>query len=349
MFFSQTKNIVGIDIGSSSVKLVQLKESKGGYHLIKIGIVPLDVEAIVDNTLMDHTTIVEAIRNLLKSLNVKANQAATSISGNSVIIRKIGFPAMTYEELEDQIQWEAEQYIPFDINDVNIDFQILGPDKLNPSRMDVLLVASKKDVIDDYVAVFNDAGISLKIIDVDTFAVQNTFEMNYDSTPDEIVALVNIGRSIMSLNIIKEGISLFTRDVQFGGNVYTEEIQKQLSLKGDEAEKLKISGNTAEEPLSGVIRQVNATLATELFRSVDFYNVNAGDDKVTRMYVGGGCCKTPFLLEAIQGRLGVPVEIIDPFRKIICSEKQFVPEYLQEIGPHVTVAVGLAMRRYGDK
>jgi len=350
MFSFKKKDLVGIDIGSSSVKLVQLKESKDGYQLVKVGMAPLPAEAIVDNTLMDTSSIVETIRNLISSLGIKVTQAACSISGNSVIIRKIGFPVMTADELEDQIHWEAEQYIPFDINDVNIDFHILGPDEFDPAKMNVLLVASKKDIINNYVAVFNEAGIALTVLDVDSFAVQNAFEINYDPAPDEVIALANIGSNIMNLNITRGGVSLFTRDVQLGGNLYTEEIQKKLALKGDEAEKMKISGMvSSDDAVRGLILQVNETLAMELYRSVDFYNSNAGEDKITKMYVSGGCCKTPFLLDAIQKRLNVPVEIIDPFQKIICSDKQFVPGYLKDVGPHVTVAVGLAMMRYADK
>jgi type IV pilus assembly protein PilM len=350
MFSLKKKDLVGIDIGSSSVKLVQLKESKEGYQLVKIGMVQLPAEAIVDNTLMDTSSIVEAIRNLISTLGVKVAQAACSISGNSVIIRKIGFPVMTSDELEEQIHWEAEQYIPFDINDVNIDFHILGPDEFDPAKMNVILVASKKDIINDYVAVFNEAGITLTVLDVDSFAVQNAFEINYDPAPDEVIALANIGSNIMNLNIIRDGVSLFTRDVQLGGNLYTEEIQKKLALKSDEAEKLKISGMAAsDEAVRGLILQVNDTLSMELYRSVDFYNANANEDKITKMYVSGGCCKTPFLLDAIQKRLSVPVEIIDPFKKIICLDKQLDSGYLKDVGPHVTVAVGLAMRRYADK
>ena len=178
-------------------------------------------------------------KSLLKSLGVKATEAACSISGNAVIIRKIVLPAMTSEELEEQIQWEAEQYIPFDINDVNIDFQILGADEHDPSKMNVLLVASKKDIVNDYTAVFNEAGLKLSVVDVDSFAVQNAFEINYDVFPEEVIALVNIGANIMNLNIVKGGISVFTRDVQLGGSLYTDEIQKQFSVSGEEAEKIK--------------------------------------------------------------------------------------------------------------
>src|SRR6185369_16852980 len=237
-FLKKKKEVIGIDIGSSSVKLVQLKDLKGVYQLLNVGIVPLPPEAIVDNTLMDSASIVSAIRNLVASLGVKVRNVACSISGNSVIIRKILLPAMPSEELEDQITWEAEQYIPFDINDVNMDFQILSPDSVDPAKMNVLLVASKKDIINDYVAVFNEAGLQLSVVDVDSFTIQNVFEANHDVGPDEVAALINIGASVMNINIVKSGITLFTRDVQMGGNLYTEEIQKQMGLSSPEAESM---------------------------------------------------------------------------------------------------------------
>lgn len=350
MFFSKKKELVGVDIGSSSVKLVQLKEQKGVYHLQNVGIVPLPAEAIVDNTLMDSTSIMETVKNLAKSLDIKVKEAACSISGNAVIIRKIKLPAMPPEELEDQIQWEAEQYIPFDINDVNIDFQILEPDENDPSRMNVLLVASKKEIINDYVAVFAESGLKLVIVDVDSFAVQNAFELNYEVDPEEVVALINIGASILNLNIVRGGVSLFTRDVQMGGNLFTEEIQKQFGLSGSEAEQAKIGGSFPDQArLRDVVAKVNETLAIEVRRSLDFYNTTAGEGKIGRVFLSGGASKTSMLSEAIQNKLGVPVTILNPFQKVKYNEKEFDPEYLQEIGPLVTVALGLATRRLGDK
>lgn len=350
MFLSMKKEIIGIDIGSSSVKLVQIKEQKGAYILQNVGILPLPLEAIVDNTLMDTSSIVETIKKLLKSLNIRVKDAACSVSGNSVIIRKISLPAMPPEELEDQIHWEAEQYIPFDINDVHIDFQILASDQNDPSKMEVLLVASKKEIINDYLAVFNEAGINLAVVDVDSFAMQNAFELNYDIGPDNVVALINIGASIMNLNIVKNDISLFTRDVQMGGNLYTEEIQKQFGVSSEEAERMKVSGDAPDQAkLRDTISRVNETLAMEMRRSLDFYNTTAGEGKINNVYISGGGAKTPMLVEAVQQRLGLPVEIINPFCNVKYNEKEFDPEYLNEIGPLVTVAVGLATRRFGDK
>jgi type IV pilus assembly protein PilM len=350
MFISRSRETVGIDIGSSSVKLVQIREQKGIYSLLNVGILPLPAEAIVDNTLMDSSSIVETIRTLVKNLDISAKDVASSISGNAVIIRKIVLPSMTSEELEDQIHWEAEQYIPFDINDVNIDFQILGQDDNDPSRMNVLLVASKRDMVNDYMAVFNETGLKLSVVDVDSFAVQNAFEINYGVFPEEVIALVNIGASIMNLNIVKDGVSLFTRDVQMGGSLYTDEIQKQFGVSSDEAERIKISGDSPDHgKLRDIMTRLNETLALEMRRSLDFYNSTANEGKIGKVMMSGGAAKTAMLTDAVSQRLGVPVEIMNSFQKIHCSEKEFDIDYLVEIAPLVTVAMGLATRRLGDK
>jgi type IV pilus assembly protein PilM len=339
--FKKKKEVIGVDVGSSSVKLVQLKENKGSYQLLNVGIVPLSPEAIVDNTLMDSPSISGAIKQLAASLGVKVKDVACSISGNSVIIRKIVLPAMPSEELEDQISWEAEQYIPFDIKDVNMDFQVLSPDAFDPSKMNVLLVASKKDIINDYVSVFLEAGMQLSVVDVDSFAVQNAFELNHDSRDHDILALINIGASVMNINVIKNGVTLFTRDVQMGGNLYTEEIQKQLGMSGEDAESGKM--------LMDVILKINETITQEIRRSLDFYNSTASDDRITGIFVSGGCSKVYNLVNTISAKTGLQVDAINPFAKLKFSEKDFDPEYLQEIGPLMAVSVGLAVRRAGDK
>jgi type IV pilus assembly protein PilM len=351
MFFSGKKrDVIGIDLGSSSVKLVHLKEYKGGYQLQNIGMLPLPPEAIVDNTLMDSASIVEAIKNLISSLGIKATDAVASVSGNSVIIRKIVLPAMSVEELDDQIQWEAEQYIPFDINDVNLDFQVLGPDSVDPGKMHVLLVASKKDIVNDYLTVFSEAGLKLQVVDVDSFAVQNAFEANYLPDPDDVFALINIGASVMNINVVKDGISLFTRDVQLGGNQYTEELQRQFGIGTEQAEQLKLA-NASEDKQSfdEVIARVNDSISVEIRRSLDFYSANSLDAKIAKIFLSGGAAKTDQLVEAVEQRLDIPVELLDPFKTITFNENNFDGEYLKELGPIAVVAVGLAMRRAGDK
>lgn len=347
---SKKKDVIGIDIGSSSVKLVQLRELKGVYHLTNVGIAPLPPEAIVDNTLIDSSAIANAIKTLVSGLGIKVKDVACSISGNSVIIRKITLPVMPVEELEDQITWEAEQYIPFDINDVNMDFQILSPDSVDPSKMNVLLVASKKDIINDYVTVFSEAGMNLSVVDVDSFAVQNAFEINHDAGAEEVLALINIGASVMNINVVKSGVTLFTRDVQMGGNLYTEEIQKQLGVSGSEAETMKVLANEVQNAtLLDVLSKVNDTITQEIRRSLDFFNSTANDDRISKIFISGGGSKIFKLVDTIIDKVDMPVEYIKPFAKLIYSDKDFDPEYLEEISPLMAVTVGLAMRRVGDK
>ena len=226
--FASKKNVIGIDVGTSAVKLVRLLESRGTYSLENIGIMPLAPETIVDNTIMDSTAVVQAIRNLLSAMKVKTKQVATSISGHSVIIRKISLPVMSQSELESSIQWEAEQYIPFDVSEVNLDFQILGEDPKDPSQMNVVLVAAKKDFVDDYSAVFTEAGLEPLVMDVDCFAVENMFDYNYGFVENEIIALIDLGATATSVNVLRGNTSVFTRDIQVGGNLINDELQKRL-------------------------------------------------------------------------------------------------------------------------
>jgi type IV pilus assembly protein PilM len=351
MLFAKKKDLIGIDIGSTSIKLIKLKGGKGSYELEHVGIAPLPPEAIVDNSLMGTSEVVDGLKSLFNGLGIKnLKDAASSVSGNSVIIRKIAVAAMSQEALEEEIQWEAEQYIPFDINDVNIDFQILEPDENDPSRMFVLLVASKKDIINDYQSVFAEAGMKLVLVDVDVFAVQSAFEMNYDLNPEDIYALINIGASMMNINVVKAGASLFTRDVQMGGGLYTEDIQKKMGVSSDEAEKLKVSANSDSPPeLLDSITRVNDTLSLEIRRSLDFYNSNALEGKITKVFLSGGGCKTLNLIKTVTERLNLPVEVLNPFERIKFDAKKFEKDFLAEIAPLMTVAVGLASRRLGDK
>ena len=237
MLFKKTKNLVGLDIGSSAIKLVELKDSKaGGYRLVKTGLEALSPEAIVDGAIMDSSLVVDTVNRIVSSLNVRNPDFGTSLSGHSVIIKKISLPAMSPEELAESIRWEAEQYVPFDINDVNLDYVVL--ESGGGETMDVLLVAVKKDKIGDYTSVITQAGKTPVLVDVDAFALQNAFEANYPVEAGHIVALGNIGASVTNVNILSGSNTIFWRDISFGGNQYTDAIQKQLTLSFEQAEAL---------------------------------------------------------------------------------------------------------------
>ncbi|SHI69103.1 type IV pilus assembly protein PilM [Malonomonas rubra DSM 5091] len=351
--FASKKDIVGIDVGSSSVKLVRLRESRGNFHLVNIGVMPLAPETIVDNTIMDSTSIVEAIQNLMVGMKVKAKRVATSVSGHSVIIRKIMLPIMTEEELEASIQWEAEQYIPFDISEVNIDFQILGPDSKDPSQMNVMLVAAKKDFVDDFVSVFSEAGLEPVVMDIDCFAVENMFDYNYGFVEDEVVALIDLGASATSVNVLKGDVSVFTRDIQAGGNLLSEELQKRLGLSSEEAEQAKLGTSEVADVDADSVEEVLAdaveNLVQEVQRSLDFFTATSSEDRVSKVYLTGGASSSEQIRKTLEERLAITVERADPFRNLTVNDKEFDKEYLDAIGPMFSVATGLAMRKVGDK
>jgi type IV pilus assembly protein PilM len=353
---AKSKNVVGLDIGSSAIKLIHMKETKRGYQLLSFGSAQLPPEAIIDGALMNSTAIVSTIREMLQAQRIRHKACGIAISGHSVIIKKITLPAMTEEELEESIQWEAEQYIPFDINDVNIDVQVLTSDPQDQGQMDVLLVAAKKDMINDYLAVVQEAGLTPMVVDVASFCVENAFEVNYDLSTADTLVLVNIGASVININVLTNGVTAFTRDISMGGNQFTEEIQKQLNVSYDEAEALKLGGGTAidadsvvPQEVERVIVSVSETLASEIQRSLDFYAATAADSQISRIYLSGGTCKIPSLYKIIENRVGVPVEVMNPFRNIEFDPKRFDPEYIREVGPAAAVVVGLGLRSPDDK
>ncbi|MBE9485926.1 MAG: type IV pilus assembly protein PilM [Chloroflexi bacterium] len=351
--FASKKDIVGIDVGSSAIKLVRLRESRGNFHLVNIGIMPLAPETIVDSAIMDSTAIVGAIQNLMAGMKVKAKRVATSVSGHSVIIRKIMLPVMTDAELEASIQWEAEQYIPFDISEVNIDFQIIGPDAKDPSQMNVILVAAKKDFVDDFVAVFIEAGLEPMLMDIDCFAVENMFDYNYGFVEDEVVALIDLGASATSVNVLKGEASVFTRDIQAGGNLLSEELQKRLGFSREEAERAKLGdrdiADVDADSINEVLTDAIENLVQEVQRSLDFFTATSSEDRVSKVYLTGGVSSSEQVREALETRLGIPAERVNPFRNLTINEKEFDSEYLNAIGPMFSVATGLAMRKVGDK
>lgn len=353
MVFFPKKDIIGIDIGSSSVKLLELKKAKKGYQLKNVGIAFLPPGTVVDGALKDQGTVTNIIKNLVSNLGIKTKNVATSVSGHSIIVKNISLPVMTEKELEESIKWEAEQYIPFEIDDVNIDFQILGENPENKSQMNVLLVAAKQDFINDYTKVIKEAGLNTVVMDVDFFALENMFEINYPYNEDEVIALVDIGASILNMDVLKNGVSVFTRTLSIGGNKITAEIQKKKGISYEEAEALKIGGQAKGinyNEIKGIVEDISLSLATEIQRSLDFFWATFADEHINKIYLSGGCSKSIELKRLIEYRVGdIPVEVVNPFAGIDCSEKAFDSEYLEYIAPFMAVGLGLALRRTGDK
>lgn len=346
------KNVIGLDIGSSSIKMVELKDERSGYQLQNLAISPLPPEAIVDGALMDSATIIEAIRETIAGSKTKSKDVVTSVSGHSVIVKKISLPVMTEAELEESIQWEAEKYIPFDINDVNIDFKIFGSTRENPDLMDVILIAAKKDIINDYVSVVMESGLNPMIIDLDAFALENMLAINYEIGDGDTIAIANIGANVTNISVLKNNTSAFSRDIFRGGSQMTEEIQRQLHVDHEEAEKIKVGTKvdlSAQSVIQSVLKTASESLSVEIGNSLDFFQSSASNDRINKLYLSGGGSKIKDFDIILQQQIGIPVEVVNPFKKIEYSGKDFDLEYLREVGPMMAVGVGLASRKVGDR
>lgn len=352
-FLTPRRQLVGLDIGSSAIKLVQMKESKGRFVLQNFGYKPLEPEVIVDGTVMDEGRVVSAIRELFDETGVKNKQVAMSISGHAVIVKKISLPPMPDEELEGQVKLAAEQYIPFDINEVNIDFHVLPASASddNQGEMAIILVAAKKDKINELTELVKGAGLVPVVMDVDAFAVENMHAINYPMAQDETTALVNIGASVMNVNIIRGGSSLFTRDIPLGGNRYTEAIQREMGLSYEEAEegKRSLSGDASSGAMANVINGVNGEVAAEIARTVDYFKTSSASAELDRVLMCGGVARTRGLIQLLGDRMQIAVEVADPFAEVDVTGSDVDPDLLAEFGSSAAVGVGLALRAVGDR
>ncbi len=349
---SRKREAVGLDIGASSVKAVQLKRTRGGCELVRLGVSSLHPETIVDGVIMDSGTVISAIQQIFTENQIKTKDVVVAVSGHSVIVKKIKVAKMKPQELEDAIPWEAEQYVPYAIEDVNLDFQVLESTDPNANDLDVLLVAVKKDIINDYLSIISTAGLNAVVVDVDAFALENAFELAYEVEREQVVGLVNLGAAVMNINILQGGLSEFTRDSPLGGNRYTESIQKMLGLSYEQAETLKLGGEVEGRTFADAqpaIDMVNAEVAGEIRRSFDFFRSSSHSDTIHRVILSGGSARLPGLVEYLSENLEMPFEVSNPLRKIKADPKKFDPEYLEIIAPQLAVSVGLALRQAGDK
>ncbi len=351
--FRKAKSLVGLDIGSSAVKAVELKPAGKAYKVSAFGSEVVPPDSIVDGAIIDGGVVAEAIRRLFTGLGIKTKDVAASLSGNAVIVKKITLPVMTESELAESIYWEAEQYIPFDIQDVNLDYQILDRGtEGGKGTMDVLLVAAKKEKIADYTGVIAQAGRSAVVVDVDAFALQNAYEVNYGIEPGAVVVLLNAGASATNINILNGDQSVFTRDISLGGNAYTEALQKELNLPFDLADQLKrgiaVDGVTFDDARP-VLRAVSENVMLEIQKTFDFFKATASSDRIDRIMLSGGASRAEGFNEMLSDRFEAPIEALDPFKRVTFDTKKFQVESAADVSPTAAVAVGLALRRVGDR
>ncbi len=352
--FGSKEYLLGLDIGSGSVKVLQLKEAKGKLKVDRFGMKVLPAEMIVDGAIMDGLGVVTVIKELAGEQKLSNKNVALSISGTSVIVKKVTLPFMADEDLDKQIKFEAEQYIPFDINDVYLDYHRFVPYAEQPAGqedMEVLLVATKKDKLNDYANAVREAGLIPKVVDVDAFAIENMYCQNYEVAAGEVAALVNIGASVMNINVLKGGVSVFTRDITVGGNRYSERIQQDLGLSPEDAEtakKGKLPGSN-EAALNEAIQAVDMEVATEIGRSFDYFRTTAPEEEIAKIILSGGCAKIKTLPPRISEQVGIETIVANPFEKLDTTSLKMSPEDLADSSAEAGVVVGLALRREGDR
>jgi type IV pilus assembly protein PilM len=342
---NRSKQIVGLDIGSSSIKAALLRPlRKGGYELVSLGIEQLSPDCIVDGVVISKIPVSDAINRIFTQQAIKDRRVATSVSGHSVIVKKISLPVQSEEDLAESIRWEAEQYIPFDIADVHLDYQVLG-ENATSGQLDILLVAVKKEKITDHTSVISMAGKSPVVVDVDAFALQNAYELNYEPTTRATVALLDIGASIMTINIVSGKDFLFTRDVGVGGRQYTDFIQKEFNLNFNQAQALK-HGESVEgielSEVQHVIESVTEIICLEIQKTFDFFKSTTTVDHIDRMLVSGGGAHTPGLLETLARKFEIPTEKFDSFKNVCYDPKRF--PFIADRSPDLAIAIGLALR-----
>lgn len=348
MLFGKKKSVAGLDVGSSSVKVVELDGKMNNLTLINLGFENLPDETVVDGQIMELNAVAETIQIVCNDSSVKAPKVVTGVSGHSVIIKNIVLPAMSREELEESIDWHAEEHIPYDLSEVSLDYHVTEEDV---DSTNVMIAACKKERLNNIKQAIQLSGKQPVVIDVDTFALQNCYEVNYQPDPDSVVTLLNIGASTMNVNIVKGNQSLFTRDMTIGGSQFTDILQKNLGFSYSQAEAVKRGvpeamesvDATAIEPL---ISNVTEMVAMEIQKTFDFYRATSDNDdiKVEKILISGGGSKMAGLREELSKKLEMPVEVLDPFRQINVDPNKFDPDYLSEIMPEMAVAVGLALR-----
>lgn len=348
---AEGKNLVGVDIGASSIKVVQLRETRKRLTVVKYGIAALPPQTIVDGHIMNRAAVIDALSGIWATQKIPMRDVAIGVYGQSVIVRKITVPMMTSAELAEQITWEAEQHIPFDIKVMNIDYEVLRR-RPEAGQMDLLLVAAKKDEINDYASVVREARIKPAIVDINAFSVQNAFEFVHGLPDDQTIALLNVGAAVSSLNIVSRGVSAFTREVTNAGNTVTEEIQRQMGVPFEQAEQMKIAasqGAAVPPQVHQVIAQACDALAGEIQRSLDFYLATSGEAEIQRVYVCGGSAYLSPLVSAIEKRARVPVMVLDPLANLTVDPRAVNEADLRGRAAQLCVAVGLALRTDREK
>lgn len=350
MFF-KPKKLIGLDIGTSTIKMAEVETRGKSATLTGFAMAATPPNSVSAGDVIDTESLAEAVRYLANGLKTKRSGICTALWGTSVIIKRISVPRMDEKLLEDQIRWEAEQYIPFDINEVNLEYKVLENVSDNPEAMELLLIAARQESVLRYAEIVMNAGFECEILDVGGFALANCFELNYGVLKKQVVALLNVGASVTNLVIVESGEVVFCRDIPVGGVTYSMELQKSLGISPDEAEVMKLSisrGEPAPDEAAGVLNVTHEMIAEEIQGSIDFFLNTTSSSEIAQCYLTGGCIKVAGLVEFLQKQIKIPCEIFDPFFNVNYNKNAFSPSYISEIKDYASIALGLGLRKIGD-
>jgi type IV pilus assembly protein PilM len=353
--FTKSKSIVGLDIGSFALKLVELKAKKKGtetrYELVSIGYEPVPYQSIVEGSIMDSMAVAEAIQHIFYDSKAKSSHIAFNVSGSSVIVKRIEVQRLNPDEMHEHILWEARPHIPFTPDEVNIDYEIIESADVPPDRVAVILSAVRKEKLNDYLNVITSAGKNADIVDLDSFAVLNSVLLNYELYRDKVLAIINIGSSITNVIISKSGHPAFVRDIAFGGNQFTDLLQKELNLKYEKAEAVK-KGRAVEGISSAAVKPITNIvlndLRNEVKKTFEFYRSNTTEGRIDNIMISGGSANLEAIIDFFSQEFDIPVEVVNPFNNIDINYKKFDLNFIKDMAPVYTVAVGLALRAVGD-
>jgi type IV pilus assembly protein PilM len=344
---------VGLDIGSSAVRAVALKHGRAGWSLVAAGEAPTPDGGLEGGLTAQPVAVSEAIKQVMDDLKLRRARVASALSGHSVIVKRLLLPSMTQPELEEAIPWEAEQYIPFEISDVQLDYQIVtDPSDATKTSIDVLLVAAKRDRIDDRAAVIAQAGRQPIVIDIEAFALANAYEMNYPERNDPLTALIHVGRNSTIVCLLEKGHPVFTRDISLGGQLHFDALKRELESSGLEDAALmrlvhgQIPSDVSRDQVASVLREATEQIVGEVRKTIDFYRATAPVERLSRIMLSGGAWQAVGLVDLLGTEFGAPVDIFDPFRRVSKSSRSIGADVS---GPAFAVAVGLAMRAEGDR
>ncbi len=344
---------VALDIGSSSIKMVEAAVDKNGYRVLNLGILPLPENAIQNNMVVDAKPVVDVIRRLIQENGVKSKQVISAVPGRAVIMKKVQMPKQEPAELEANIEFEAQNIIPDSLQNVNLDYQVVH-EADDGNKMDVLLVAVKKEIINSYTDAIEEAGLMPSVMDVDYFALENMYEANYGADAETgVVALIHIGAQYTSITLVHDGTSIFTGDLSLGGAYFTDNLARQLGVAVESAEALKTTGapdGNREADFEATLRSTSEELADEVRRTVSLYGAVPSEDGdgLRTIYLSGGGAKLAGLRVMLEERMGVPTRLSEPFRAFHVH-RNIDRDYLLGAAPYFAVGAGLSIRRPGDR